>query len=446
LKVAFERQWLRAEPVCFYLLMAFLILLPQALSTRSSPSPWGLARVNSGDEAHYLVQIKSLVRDGDLDVLNNYEWALAGEDDAGEGARGHKLDRHMSAVVDGQAVLWTNVYRTDTWVKNPGGDWPSPPRIFPNQPAPPEFHYSWHPEGLAVLLAPLWLLIGDSRLLEPLVMLCSALVTLVTMLFFRHIVASLTSDVVARRVAVLAAFLGTPMWHYSRALYMEPYLACFGAAAYSFALRPKARWLAGIPAGAGLLMKPVFLLVIAPIFVVFLLRRRILDVALAGIPIVMAVSYIMWINTVRYGGPLTFSIPSLFEWNFSHAFELLLNTKHGLLPFAPVAVLAFAGWVPLLRTRRAELLAMAAGLVFYFLLMSCWVMWHGGFCYGPRLLLPILPLLMVGAAKIRETPLWRGHWTTAASAALVVVSIQINALGALPYWRFWSTHPLSALF
>ena len=88
---------------------------------------------------------------------------------------------------------------------------------------------------------------------------------------------------------------------------------------------------------------------------------------------------------------------------------------------------------------------MVAGVVLYFLLISCWVPWHGGYCFGPRYLVPLLPLIMIGLLRAKEV-LGSSVWSNGAAAVLLVLSIQINALGALPYWRFWGEHPLATLF
>ena len=65
--------------------MAGMLLVPHFFSHYGAAPPLrlGLPRVFSGDEPHYLVMLNSLLRDGDLDLANNYQAVAAGGDDDG---------------------------------------------------------------------------------------------------------------------------------------------------------------------------------------------------------------------------------------------------------------------------------------------------------------------------------------------------------------------------
>jgi hypothetical protein len=435
----------RSGRATFYLVLGALLLLPHIFGSRWAPSKVGFARVYSGDEPHYLIQIKSLVRDHDLDISNNYEWAGVGADDAGKGFRGEQLERHTAAQANGRTVIWSDYFSKDRWKKKADGSWPPAP-LHEGRTDPPTFRYSIHPEGIALLLLPIWLAVGDSPLLEPVAILFSGIITLLGLFFFRSLASRFTSDALSIKLALVATFLGTPLWHYGRTLFTEPYMASFAVAAYALAYRPRRPWLAGFPIAAGLLMKPVFVLIPLPLVVLFLLRRRYKDTALAAAPVLAVLTYMAVMNTIRFGGPLSLSLPNLFEWNFAHAGDLAFDWLHGLLPFAPVVALALIGWFRLLREGSGEAWAIACGAGLYYLLFSCWTTWHGGYCFGPRYLVPIIPLIMVGVVKVPEMVRGRGFWVGAAALAVTVLSIQINALGAVPYWRYWYQHPLATLF
>jgi len=436
--------WLRAGGA-FYVVLVAMLLVPQALGSRWAPSAIGWARVYSGDEPHYLLQIKSLVRDHDLDVSNNYAWAGAGADDAGWGFRGEQLERHTAAQLDGRTVTWNDFFDKERWRRRKDGTWPEPPRR-PGVGEPPAFRYSIHPDGIVALFSPIWLLVGDSPLLEPAVIFMSGVITLVGMFFFRMLIARFTSDDMAIKLTLLATFLGTPLWHYGRSVFTEPYMACFAIAAYALAYQPRRSWLAGVPIAAGLLMKPVFLLIPLPLLVLFAVRRRYKDIALAACPVVLMFAYMLGMNTLRFGGPFALSLPNLFAWDFSHIGDLAFDWLHGLVPFAPVLILAAMGWVTLVRRGGGEAWALAGGAALYYLLFSCWTTWHGGYCFGPRYLLPIIPLLMVGFVHVPELVRARGPWVIGGAVAIGLLSVQINALGAIPYWRYWYLHPLGTLF
>src|SRR3954466_11624466 len=91
-------------------IVAAALLLPHACSSPFLPSQVGYARLYSGDEPHYLVLLNSIVRDGDLDVSNNYRAVHRGDDQAGEHFKLSPLDHHTAWVAHGQYTRWSDVY------------------------------------------------------------------------------------------------------------------------------------------------------------------------------------------------------------------------------------------------------------------------------------------------------------------------------------------------
>ena len=80
-----------------------------------------------------------------------------------------------------------------------------------------------------------------------------------------------------------------------------------------------------------------------------------------------------------------------------YSYELLFNQYRGLFAFSPVLLVAIPGFRDMAREsarrpiRLPLLLSGAACCMFAF--YASYPIWHGGFCYGPRYLLPLLPLL-----------------------------------------------------
>jgi len=65
-------------------------------------------------------------------------------------------------------------------------------------------------------------------------------------------------------------------------------------------------------------------------------------------------------------------------------------------------------------------------------------------CYDARYLVPLMPLVFVSLVKLPEMTLWKVRQSRHVVIATCVVSIVINGLAAMPYWRYWDSNPLYA--
>ena len=108
-------------------------------------------------------------------------------------------------------------------------------------------------------------------------------------------------------------------------------------------------------------------------------------------------------------------------------YGITLSPFRGLLWFSPVLVLTVPGFRHLWRTHGREARMLLGIIAVYFLLFSTWWMWWGGFAWGPRFLLPIIPLLVVSLAPLWESPKWR-VWLGALT--LLSLGVQFLAVAA----------------
>ncbi len=113
--------------------------------------------------------------------------------------------------------------------------------------------------------------------------------------------------------------------------------------------------------------------------------------------------------------------------------DYLVHPARGILLFSPWlawSVPGFGIWWKRGERRSDCVLAMMAAVV-YFVLMTGYPNWHGGWTFGSRYLLPVLffPAMAVGYAL--RTPLSRGLF-----AAAVVFSVAVNVLisASFPYF------------
>jgi hypothetical protein len=191
---------------------------------------------------------------------------------------------------------------------------------------------------------------------------------------------------------------------------------------------------AGLPLALAVAARHADVALVAVLAAAIALRwpRQIPTLALWGAP---GVGFVLLYQWVYFGAPLhhgfsgslgRFSEP----WGVGHL-GLLLSPAKGLLVFTPVALVAAAGLLRAFR-RGSRWLAGSLGTaaVAHWLLMGRWAEWHGGECWGPRLMTDALPLLFVFLPEGLELlPL--------VGAGLAALSIGVQALGAFSYDYRW---------
>ncbi len=267
--------------------------------------------------------------------------------------------------------------------------------------------------------------------------------------------------------------LATPLWGYAASDYGEPLQACCVAlsllAAVELRESPASRgWqiALGIAAGFAILTKTLLVLVVAPLLACALLGKREDEEFSEGKrgeeerrgrearavrartrrgaraesprlglpwPLLLSFSAILllwvifeWIRFGRIGGGYageTFTYPF-----FTGLLRLTVLPNKGLFWYAPVVLLAPLGFVALFR--RDARLALASALSFVVLLFSAsaWWAWDGQAGWGPRLLLPALPPLVLLAGFACASS---GRPVRIAGALALLLGAGVNLLGAL---------------
>ncbi len=194
--------------------------------------------------------------------------------------------------------------------------------------------------------------------------------------------------------------------------------------------------LAGFCAGFFVLTKIVNL-VFAPLALLPLLlgawppsRERLRTWAAAAAGAAGPLGAMLAFEVVRFGKP--FSSYSRGQ-EFSHSlldgsWRLLVGPNKGLLLYFPLGILALAGLVLLVRRPRERgaalaTLALVAGLLG---LYARWWAWDGCSGWGPRFLVPAVPLLAAAAGVAAASGALR-----LLGAALLVLGVGVNLLGVL---------------
>lgn len=423
--------------------LAVLLFVPHVFS---HPGEWeeperrvrfGWPRTLAGDEPHYLVQLHSLLSDGDLDVSDDYAEVHAGGDAAGRHFRGQPIDHHSVWFTDGERVGWHDTYFPDAsqWRREPDGRWV--PTLRPDR-EPGAAEYSTHPPGMAIVAAAfLWPLRGTEAV-EPGTLVLGGLATLLAAVCFLRLVRAYVEHDWQAGLVTLVAFLGTPAWLYGRTFYNEPYLLLLTTFAYMTFLRDGQRVLAGTAIAIGMLVKPPFGLLLVPMLLAVPETGRWRHVLMLSLPCVVGAGVVLGLNTMMFGGPLRSSQP--FQWGnpLWNGLLLVISPQNGVLPFAPVVLPALVLWPRFVREYGRDAIVLGLGFLLYFGLMACWKYWHGGFCYGPRLVVPVLPLALVPLALAFRTTGGR-----IAFGLFGLLGVAINLIAVTPPWSSWTRHPFS---
>jgi hypothetical protein len=248
--------------------------------------------------------------------------------------------------------------------------------------------------------------------------------------------------------------LGTFALPYTKEFFSEPLAALCLVVAIErlLAARPAA---AGLAMAAAVLTRPQTLL-LAPILLFVAWRQRGvagLLRACAGLApgLVATLAY----NLVRYGDPLTFGYQDVGFTTplLKGAGGLLFNPLKSLFLFAPVTLLLPFALRDLWRRNRLAFLLIAGNLAVTFVTAALWFAWHGGWSWGPRLLLPgLAPAIAAIGPWISSRSRQRVAALLLAAGLLVsspavIVSTQAQQLEVPPVppeTHFLDTQPLSS--
>ena len=268
---------------------------------------------------------------------------------------------------------------------------------------------------------------------------------------------ALGAEAKGTRRAALAAAIASPLWAYAGSDWSEPLQAACVGAAFAFASAApaagerggRAALLAGVAAGLALLSKSIFIVLLpCVLFALWFgsegpVRLRRAGAALAGwLP-----PAALWLvfEIVRFGRPFA----SYGGERFSHPvfdglWRLTVGLNKGLFLYFPLALLAVPGLVRLARRRRALALSLSGFSLFLLVTTAAWWSWDGTSGWGPRLLVPLVPIfagLAAVGAEAMPAPVF---------GVLFGIGVAVNGLGALQpdgplswYYAILKPRPLS---
>ena len=295
--------------------------------------------------------------------------------------------------------------------------------------------YSYYGIGMSLLMAVPYL-VAERLQLDPgaSVMAMNAVVAAsIALVMYRFGLAIGATDGQSLAAAAITAF-GTLLFAYVATGFSEPSVG-LGIAIGLLGLGMRRAALVGVGAGLALLMRIDSALLVLPVLGVgaWIICGRSLGAGLRfGAGLLPAVLVVGAYDTLRFGVP----------WRVGYAFAafnhplpaglygLLLSPAAGLFIYVPLLPLALLGmWFALRRMPALGATALALLLIrvpFY----AVWFGWQAYYAWGPRYLVPAMPVLAVGLLEIFRR--WSG-WHPAIKAgvvSLIALSCAVQIIGA----------------
>jgi hypothetical protein len=315
--------------------------------------------------------------------------------------------------------------------------------------------YSVYPIAGPVLTAPLYLplaVVPGVRELPPGTLIAVARIVEKAVAVFLAAGAAVLLLVLLRRMTTegtgwlltLVFALGTANWSTaSQALWQHTYgqVAIIGClyAIHRFSAMDASRrwfWMAGICAGAALMIRPTNVVLIPALLVALWLRpARALQYVWALVPVAAAGFGITLFNRAVFGSLAGGYSAGLDGDLWSGLAGILFSPGRGLLVYTPVLIFALAAVMPgswkLRREHRSVVGAAAVIVTLQIALIARWAGWWGGYCWGPRLLTEICaPAVVLMAAG---APVWQRPVLQRVFVVLAVYSCFIQAVGVYCY-------------
>lgn len=242
----------------------------------------------------------------------------------------------------------------------------------------------------------------------------------------------------AALVAIAIAF-GTIVLPYSTMLFAHVPGALFFLLAFTqLKDRPLLAGVAAGLAGACFLLSGIAAFVLAVLAWSYSKRHALLFIA-GGAPFAAALASYQWLC---FGSPFTTPLQESHGYTesglllgvfgtprLSHLWALTFSEYRGLFFCSPVLLFALIGIVVMLRRRRAEAIAIAAIAILFLVGNSSFNGWHGGAAFGPRYLLPIIPLL--GIAIVFVADRWRLEWLLVCALS-IAINLAVTAVDPQP--------------
>jgi hypothetical protein len=238
----------------------------------------------------------------------------------------------------------------------------------------------------------------------------------------------------------LSLGLGTMAWRYSVWTLSEAtqmfLLLC---AVYGVLKGDRRSLLAGSTCFGFLVLIKVFSLIYVPVFAAYLIvryrsssRKALGRLADFLAPVLVAGALIAALNYVRFGNPLEsgYGGEALQFYPRTlprHLVLLLFPPERGLFAYNPILVLSVLGFPWLIKVARREAVFVLSLIGVNLCSCAMWHDWDGGWAWGPRFLVPVIPLYLLPLVGYTRY-LGRARWCI---IPIALISLAIQVVGVL---------------
>ncbi len=273
----------------------------------------------------------------------------------------------------------------------------------------------------------------------------------------------LTYGVRHRRAAIFAvlAMASSLAFPYARSLFSEPLLALLLTAAWLCFRQQGSRWflfaaLGGLALALAITVRPTTVVLLPAFwFLAWEQHRSQVTTRLTWRPsgwirggwrlgvvcllAILGIGLFIGYNYARFGqlfttGFTVFPDGRPVGWNSPIWYGLavfLISPGKAIWLYAPLLVLGAVGWRSLWKCARISAISVAWLFIANLVLHSLWCQPEGGYCWGPRFFVGILPLLLLPAAIFVDRESGRLLGLRTAAVVLVCLGIGVQLLGTV---------------
>ena len=265
--------------------------------------------------------------------------------------------------------------------------------------------------------------------------------------YFRNILQSLGQNSEVSNFFMICLGFGTIFWKYVVTDFSEVTQISLLLGAINFYLQKynNNKWFyISFHLSFLVLLKLVYIVIIPPFIVLAIIEgktiRLIYKYLVQGATFLIPSSLLlMFANHARFG--------SIFETGYGNAqsafsfsyfmrdwSDYIISFDRGILPYSPIILAAIIVTPIFYKKNKSALFLISYIVITLYILMSSWIGWKGGYCWGNRNLVPIVPVICILWSFIE----WKNLYHRQVFLMLLCISIPVQIIAISLKTHEWS--------